>query len=116
MFVSNIAAPWAVQESHFLWQSTGEIARMNDGYAPYVDVGEEAGVAHSSWGWDSRFADFDNDGVQEAIQATGFLKGRIARWPNLAELALVNDRIAHDPAYWPNISPEADVNGRSSSC
>ena len=111
MFVSNIAAPWAVQESHFLWTSTGDISRMDEGFAPYVDRGEELGVAHSSWGWDSRFADFDNDGVQEAIQATGFIKGRIDRWPNLAELAVTNDRLARNPDVWPTISPTADVNG-----
>jgi hypothetical protein len=111
MFVSNIASPWAVQESHFLWVSTGEVDRMDAGVAPYHDLGEEMGVAHSSWGWDSRFADFDNDGVQEAIQATGFKKGTIDRWPNLGELAITNDRLAHDPAVWPKIDANADVNG-----
>lgn len=111
MFVSNIAAEYAIEESHFLWVSTGELGAIAEGVAPYVDRGEELGVSRSSWGWDSRFADFDNDGVQEAIQATGFLKGRIDRWPLLAELAIVNDRLTHNPAVWPLIDDEADVSG-----
>ena len=111
LFVSNIDAEYAIPESHFLWLSTGDIGAIDDGVAPYVDRGEELGVARSSWGWDSRFADFDNDGVQEAIQATGFLKGTIDRWPLLAELAIVNDRLVHDPAVWPFVGDEADISG-----
>jgi enediyne biosynthesis protein E4 len=111
MFVSNIAAPWAGQESHFLWTSTGRVDLMDAGVAPYVDRGEEEGVAHSSWGWDSRLIDFDNDGVHEAIQATGFLKGSTNRWPNLGELTTVNDRLIRDPRIWLNVGPDADVNG-----
>jgi hypothetical protein len=111
MFVSNINKAYGITESHFLWQSTGEIDAIDDGVAPYVDRGEELGVSRSSWGWDSRFADFDNDGVQEAIQATGFMKGTIDRWPLLAELATVNDRLIQDPAVWPFLGDEADVSG-----
>jgi hypothetical protein len=56
-------------------------------------------------------ADFDNDGVLEAIQAVGFIKGTINRWPELQSLGTSNDRIVHDPRLWPNFKPGADLSG-----
>ncbi|MEN8219485.1 MAG: hypothetical protein ABFS56_24655 [Pseudomonadota bacterium] len=44
IFVSNIAAEYALEESHFLFVSTGEIERMKDGIAPYVDLSEPLGL------------------------------------------------------------------------
>ncbi|MHC5114032.1 MAG: FG-GAP repeat domain-containing protein, partial [Planctomycetota bacterium] len=88
MFVSNIAEEYALEESHFLFVSTGEVGAMADGVAPYVDRSEPLGVSRSGWGWDTRFADMDNDGVLEMLQATGFLQGEHDRWPELHELAM----------------------------
>ncbi|HHH11628.1 MAG TPA: CRTAC1 family protein, partial [Sorangium sp.] len=114
MFVSNIAEAWALQESHFLWVSTrAPLAVMQDGVAPYEDLGEELGVAHSHWGWDTRFGDFDNDGTSELLQATGFVKGEVNRWPELAEFAIGNDGLVHKPASWPHILPGDDVSGHA---
>ncbi|MFT4974554.1 MAG: hypothetical protein ACI8S6_000437 [Myxococcota bacterium] len=111
IFVSNIAAEWALQESHYVWVSTGEVAGMADGRAPYIDRGEELGMAHSDWGWGTRFGDFDNDGVLEAIQATGFRKGEINKWPELAEFAIGNDLLVHRPQVWPRVRPGDDISG-----
>ena len=63
MYVSNIASPFALQESHFLWVSTGKMDQMKKGMAPWVDRAEDLGVAHSAWAWDARFEDFDNCGT-----------------------------------------------------
>src|SRR5262249_28025905 len=60
MFISNISSPFAMSESHFLWTSTGRTEQMAKGIAPYVDRGDELGVSHSAWAWDTRFEDFDN--------------------------------------------------------
>ena len=115
MFVSNIAEEWALQESHYLWLSTGDMSAMKRGVAPYVDSGEELGVSRSYWGWDTRFGDFDNDGVVEMVQATGFLKGQVNRWPELAEFAIGNDSMVHRPQSWPHIVPGDDVSGNASN-
>ncbi|HEX4613500.1 MAG TPA: VCBS repeat-containing protein [Urbifossiella sp.] len=111
MYVSNISAPYSLYESHFLWLSTGQVGRMQQGVAPYRDAGEELGLSRSGWGWDSRLADFDNDGVLEAVQAMGFLKGTTNRWPEGQELAATNDQLISDPRVWPDFRPGADFSG-----
>lgn len=111
IYVSNIATRFGLTESHFLWQSSGESQLMKQGIAPYFNNSEKLGLSRSGWGWDCRLADFDNDGVLEAMQAVGFIKGRINRWPELQALGTSNDRIIHDPRFWPTFQPGADLSG-----
>lgn len=111
MFVSNIAAEFSFMEAHYLWLSTGEVEDMEQGIAPYIERGEAFGVARSSWAWETRLADFNNDGVLEALQSTGFMKGEIDRWPELQELGLGNDGLTHYPAAWPNFVLGDELNG-----
>ena len=56
-------------------------------------------------------ADFNNDGVLEAIQATGFIKGEINRWPDLQELAIGSDDLIVSPQSWANFQPGGDLSG-----
>jgi hypothetical protein len=111
LYVSNIAQPWSLLESHFVWVSRGAAGRLRDGVAPYVDRGEELGLARSGWSWDARFADFDNDGVPEAVQAVGFVRGEVNRWPELHELAMGNDSNISDPRSWHHVWPGDDLSG-----
>jgi enediyne biosynthesis protein E4 len=111
IYVSNIAQEFALEENHFLWMSTGHPELMRDGIAPYVDRSEPLGLARSAWSWDARLADFDNDGVPEAIQASGFLRGRVDRWPELQELAMGNDDLLHRPGFWPHFRRGDDLSG-----
>jgi hypothetical protein len=113
LYISNIAAEYALEESHFLFVSTGEVERMQDGVAPYVDQSEPLGLSRSNWGWDSRLVDFDNDGTHEAIQATGFLKGEVNRWPELQEMAIGNDELVRRPAFWARYQPGDDLSGHA---
>lgn len=111
VYVSNIAAKWSLEESHFAFVSTGETGAFAEGEAPYVDRGEALGLSRSGWGWDARLADFDNDGALEAIQATGFVKGTIDRWPELHELAMGNDDLLRRPGSWPRLGLGDDLSG-----
>lgn len=111
IYVSNISTPWGLQEGHFLWLSTGKPQEMRQGIAPYVQGSGTLGLANSGWGWDSRLDDFDNDGVPEAIQATGFVKGKVNRWPELQALGTANDALLIDPRNWPKFQPGADISG-----
>ena len=111
IYVSNIATKFGLTESHFLWQSTGNLDAMRRGLAPYVQNSEKLGLSRSGWGWDCRLADFDNDGVLEAMQAVGFIKGKINRWPELQALGTSNSKIVHDPRVWPTFKPGADLSG-----
>lgn len=111
MYVSNISGPYSLFESHFLWLSTGRVELMKQGIAPYYDAGEELGLSRSGWGWDSRLADFDNDGVLEAVQGMGYLKGSTNRWPEMHELGVTNGELLANPAVWPDFRPGADYSG-----
>jgi hypothetical protein len=58
-----------------------------------------------------RLADFDNDGVYEIVQAAGFTRGTVNRWPEMHELALGNDERMTDPRFYHPIQPGDDVAG-----
>jgi hypothetical protein len=45
------------------------------------------------------------------MQATGFVKGKVDRWPELQELAMSNDRFIHAPGNWPRFRPGDDLSG-----
>jgi hypothetical protein len=105
IYVSNIAAEYALEESHFVYLSTGETALMKKGVAPYVDGSESLGLSRSGWGWDAKLADLNNDGQPEALQAVGFVKGETNRWPQLHELAMGNDQLLSRPQSWPRFQP-----------
>ena len=111
IYVSNIAAEYALEESHFLFVSEGDPAQLRHGTAPYVDRAEPLGLSRSSWAWDARLDDFDNDGTLEALQAIGFLRGDVNRWPELHELAMGNDAMLPNPAHWPRLAQGDDLSG-----
>jgi enediyne biosynthesis protein E4 len=111
IFVSNIADNYALHESHFAFINNGDVAALNQGVAPFENKSEPMGLSRSSWAWDSKVVDFNNDGTPEAVQATGFVKGTINRWPELQELATANDEVLTKPEVWPRLTPGADISG-----
>jgi hypothetical protein len=111
MYVSNLTTQWALTESHFLWLSTGHPERMKEGVAPYVQASEKLGLSRSGWSWDCRLADFNNDGILEAIQANGFVQGKVNLWPELQALGTSNSQLLSNPKFWPNLTPGVDVSG-----
>jgi hypothetical protein len=115
IYVSNIATKFGLTESHFLWLNTGEIGGMKEGIAPFVNASEKLGLSRSGFSWDARLVDFDNDGMPEAMQACGFIKGKINRWPELQALGTSNDQIVHNPRFWPTFRPGADLSGHDSN-
>jgi hypothetical protein len=115
IYVSNIATKFGLTESHFLWQSTGRLEEMKNGVAPYFQNSEKLGLSRSGFSWDARLADFDNDGVLEAMQACGFIKGKINRWPELQALGTSNNQIVHNPRFWPSFRPGTDLSGGDSN-
>lgn len=112
IYVSNLTSPWALTESHFLWLNTGDEGRMKDGIAPFRQASEELGLSRSGWSWDCRLADLNNDGVLEALQANGFIKGKINKWPEMQSLGTSNNQLLHNPRFWPSLQPGDDVSGQ----
>lgn len=114
IYVSNITAPGGLQESQMAFVSTGDLGRMKEGVAPYVNRGEALGLARSGWAWDAKLDDFDNDGVLEALQATGFIRGDSNRWPDLQELGTAHDQLTSNvEVSWPLLEAGADISGRN---
>lgn len=111
IFVSNITQEFGLEESNFVFISTGRTDLMKQGVAPYVDRSESLGLSRSGWGWESRLGDFNNDGTLEALQATGFLKGNINRWPELHEVVTGNDQLLRNPRSWPSLQAGDDISG-----
>jgi hypothetical protein len=111
IYVSNITQEYGLEESHFVFLSTGHTELMKKGVAPYVDRSESLGLSRSGWGWDTRLGDFNNDGVLEALQATGFLKGNVNRWPELHEVVVGNDQVLRHPHSWPILQAGDDISG-----
>ena len=112
IYVSNITEPKGLQESQMLFLSTGDTAPMREGIAPYINRGEALGLSDSGWAWDAKLDDFDNDGIPEAIQATGFIRGSKNLWPEIQELATANDALISNVwSSWPKIEAGADIAG-----
>jgi hypothetical protein len=109
--VSNISDAYALLESHFLFVHTGDDDAWSRGVAPYRDESGARGTWTGGWGWDVKFADLDNSGRPQILQAVGFLKGEHNRWPELQELAMSNDEDLKFPLAWPRFGPDADLSG-----
>lgn len=112
IYVSNIANEYALQESHFAFLGTPDMAAaFREGRAPLHDASERLGLSRSGFSWDARLADYNNDGVLEAQQAAGFIRGEIDRWPELQELAMGNNLTIEDPRNWPRFDAGGDISG-----
>ncbi|WP_433136323.1 CRTAC1 family protein [Actinomadura nitritigenes] len=116
MFVSNITTTFGIQESNFQFIATARNqadlrAGLAAGKAPWRDRSTELGTAWSGWAWDVKADDFANSGDPAIVQATGFVKGEVNRWPQLQELATANDLAVDDPYLWPHVRSGDDIAG-----
>lgn len=111
IYVSNITQEYGLEESNFVFLSTGRVDLMKEGVAPYVDRSETLGLSRTGWGWETRLGDFNNDGTLEALQATGFMKGSVNRWPELHEVVMGNDQLLRHPRSWPSLQAGDDISG-----
>ncbi|HKY04702.1 MAG TPA: CRTAC1 family protein [Blastocatellia bacterium] len=111
IYVSNITDDYSLHESHFVFLCTGETEQMKEGKAPFVDRSEALGLSRSGWAWECKVDDFDNDSLAEVVQATGFVKGSVNRWPEFQELAMANDNLLRYPGIWPLFQPGDDLSG-----
>jgi enediyne biosynthesis protein E4 len=116
MFVSNITTSHGLEESNFVWMnntSTEAAAKekLDKGTAPFDNKAAKLNMAWTGWGWDAKMADFDNSGNLDVVQADGFIKGDINRWPWLQELAMSNDEMLQNPLMWPKAGAGDDIAG-----
>lgn len=116
MFVSNITTSFGLQESNFAFMSKArnqsDLRRQfGEGKAPWQDRSAPLNLAWSGWGWDVKMDDFNNSGNLAIAQATGFVKGKVNRWPQLQEIAMANDNLLANPLFWPHVRDGDDIGG-----
>lgn len=116
IFVSNITTSFGIEESNLAFidvsDSQAELREsFLDGGALYEDRSAPLGLAWAGWAWDTKLADFDNDATAEVLMTTGFIKGKVNRWPQLQEMATINDAMLANPDWWPHIREGDDVGG-----
>jgi hypothetical protein len=111
IFVSNIAQPYALLESHFLFVHTGDDSAWSRGEAPYRDESSARSLWISGWAWDAKFADLANSGSLQLLQTIGFVQGTRNRWPELQEVAMGNDELLRFPHAWHRFGPGDDLSG-----
>ena len=116
MMVSNITTAWGLEESNFAWvnQASTNSQMKHDlanGVAPFTQQAEQLGLAWTGWAWDVKMGDFLDSGKQDVVQADGFVKGTVNRWPWLQEMAMTNDDLLSNPADWPLVQKGDDLAG-----
>lgn len=111
IFVSNITAPWGLQESNLAFVPDAAGVELLKKEMPYADHSTAYGLAHSGWSWDIKAVDLTNSGHDDLVQATGFIQGTKNFWPRLQELAMGNDQILQNPSFWPPIKADSDLSG-----
>jgi enediyne biosynthesis protein E4 len=116
MVVSNITTSFGLEESNYAWMNTAanQAQLRTDllhGVADYSDESWSMGLAQSGWSWDVKTGDFANNGTQDVVQTAGFVKGTVNRWPQLQEMATMNDNFLSNPLYWPNVEAGDDIAG-----
>ncbi|MFJ2030274.1 FG-GAP repeat domain-containing protein [Streptosporangium sp. NPDC087985] len=111
ILVSNIAENDGWHGNNFAFVSRP--GGFHDGHAPYEEHGEDLGLSRSGWSWDVKAADFDNDGTDEIMHATGSVRDTAGRWARLREGAISNDPALSPSALWPDVGtdpPDRDAN------
>lgn len=114
--VSDITQRWGLEESNLVFMNHAEnnaqmTQELSAGDAPFTQDAQQMGLAWNGWAWDVKMGDFLNNGSLEVIQADGFVKGTIDRWPWLQEMAMMNDDLLANPANWPLVEPGDDISG-----
>jgi hypothetical protein len=107
--VSNITSDYGLHQSNLVFIHSGASGDMNRGIAPFTNHSERYGLSRGGWTWDTKFGDFDNDGVLEVMQTTGFMNGKINRWPEFHELGLANEELAKYPIVYPQLGKDDAV-------
>jgi enediyne biosynthesis protein E4 len=116
MMVSDITTAWGLEESNFVFMNQAASGSqmkqdLDNGVAPFTQQADQLGMAWTGWAWDVKMGDFRNSGSQDVLQADGFVKGKINRWPWLQEMAMTNDDLLTNPADWPLVEPGDDIAG-----
>ena len=112
IYVTNILAPrYKTDEGNMLWLNLPD-ARAQHGRR-FVNVGKTTGTHDGGWGWGAKFADFNNDGRLDILEANGFVTGpnpETTYWYDLQEMVTQLKNATADAADWP-VMGNRDLSG-----
>ena len=112
IYVTNILAPrYKTDEGNMLWLNLADPSAPNG--RKFVNVGKRTGTHDGGWGWGAKFADFDNDGLLDILEANGFVTGpnpETTYWYALQEMVTQLKNATADAADWP-VMGDRDLSG-----
>jgi len=79
----------------------------------FENVGKKTGTHDGGWGWGAKFADFNNDGRLDILEANGFVTGpdpNTTYWYDLQEMVTQLKNATADAADWP-VMGNRDLSG-----
>lgn len=62
------------EELGYEYQYIRNMMHINNGNAPFSEVGQMLGIYHTEWSWSPLFIDVDNDGFRDLLITNGFPK------------------------------------------
>ena len=109
IFVANIHSPRYLPYGNLLWSPSGQ--------GHYRDIAREAGVRECGWAWGAKFADLDNDTLQDLVVVNGYISGDPSRdyMVEFAEMVRRRPEYIADTRNWPAIG-NASQSGYQRSC
>lgn len=112
LYVTGITVPLSLIESNFALIGRKDAAeRLAAGKSPFEERSTALGLDITGWSWDTKTADFNNDGRTEVVVVSGFIKGKGNQWPELQEAAMANDLLLSHLWSWPHFNPDDSAAG-----
>jgi hypothetical protein len=112
IYVTNILAPrYKTDEGNMLWLNLADPGASHG--RKFVNVGKRTGTHDGGWGWGAKFADFNNDGRLDIVEANGFVTGpnpETTYWYDLQEMVTQLKNATADAADWP-VMGNRDLSG-----
>ncbi len=112
IYVTNILAPrYKTDEGNMLWLNLADPSAPHG--RKFVNVGKKTGTHDGGWGWGAKFADFNNDGLLDILEANGFVTGpdpSNTYWYDLQEMVTQLKNATADAADWP-VMGDRDLSG-----
>ena len=87
------------------------------GAASVVERAKELGIAACGWAWGGKFADFDNDGLQDLVVANGYISADRGKnyWYRMSVLVAASRAVVADARNWPPIEDNS-MSGYQRKC
>jgi hypothetical protein len=112
IYVTNILAPrYKTDEGNMLWLNLADKGAPHG--RKFVNVGKKTGTHDGGWGWGAKFADFNNDGLLDILEANGFVTGPdpgTTYWYDLQEMVTQLKNATANAADWP-VMGDRDLSG-----